>query len=292
MEKTFEHSKTDAKGPPRPVIASFSEPVDFVQAMIHFLKQTDSRFSVLAASKKLRRLSPALVSLVIKKKRALSLDRVEEFSQLLRLTMAEKIYFREWVSGAFTENNLNNHSVRASRRKELSSDWLRDWINPYVKDCFQIPQVQIDPSLALRHLANLAQPARIKKSIHFLLSEGHLRRTLDGKIVTETPLTVTDPARQVGGVPSAPLSVEKIRQFHKGALQVARTAIDTHPASERYANTIILPLTENHYQQLVGLVQEFAEKIKDFSAEVGSQAEGDRLYQVVVHLSPTGGKFE
>ncbi len=139
-----------------------------------------------------------------------------------------------------------------------------------------MPEIQNDPSLVYKQLAHLGTPHRLEKSIQFLLSEGHLRRTLDGRIVTDTPLTITDPQ----------ISSQKIRQFHKGALSVAKMALDSHPITERYANTFILSVDETQYQEMIQLIQDFAEKMKDFA----SQSHGDRLYQLIINASPTGGK--
>ncbi len=249
--------------------------------MISYLRTSEKSFTILSATRSLRKVSPALVSLILQKKRQLTLDRVEEFAKLLRLSASEKSYLRVWLErrqNSKLDASDTSKFTPEKNRKDVSTHILKDWINVYVKDCFQIPAVQADRSLIFRQLANLASPQRIERSIEFLLSEGHLRKTLEGKIVTETPLTVTDPQ----------ISSDKIRQFHKGALNVAKAAIDSHPASERYANTFIVPVDEERYQELVGLIQDFAEKMKDFAA----QTSGNRLYQVVINLSPTGGKFE
>jgi uncharacterized protein (TIGR02147 family) len=264
----------------RPVIASFSDPVEFVRAMIAYQKQSDPAFSILSATKSLRKVSPSLVTLILKGKRKLTLDRVEEFSKLLKLTASEKIYLKNWIDHQNSpQKEMPVHfGVSEKNRKDVGQHILSDWINVYVKDCFEIPAVQSNPELIYRQLANIASPKRIEKSMQFLLREGHLRKTIDGKIVTEVPLTVTDPQ----------VSSQKIRNFHKGALGIAKHALESHPANERYANTLILSMDEGKYQELVQVIQEFAEKLKDFASE----SEGPRLYQVLVNLSPTGGKFE
>ncbi len=262
----------------RPVLANFDDPIDFLRAMADYLKQIEKDFTIVKGTRNLRKVSPALVTLVLQKKRQLTLDRVDEFSKLFRLTAAEKSYLRLWLEKRLKpEEGIEAKPNLSKSRKEVSAHILKDWINVYVKDCFQIPEIQAQPDLVYRQLANLAQPQRIAKAIDFLLREGHLRKTLEGKIVTETPLTVTDPQ----------ISNDKVRKFHAGALSLAKTALESHPASERYANTFIMPLNEAQYQELVQLIQEFSEKIKDFAA----QTEGHRLYQLIVNVSPTGGKF-
>jgi uncharacterized protein (TIGR02147 family) len=263
----------------RPTISAYSSPADYVRDMIQFRKATEPGFSVHKATQSLRRVSPALVSLVVRSKRALTIDRVEEFARLLDLNPTEKFFFRTWVSGMADKDFVETAQAVRSR-KIANTSILNDWINLYVKDLFLIPAVQKDPSLVERQLLSVVPPRRVQKAIEFLLREGHLRRTLEGHIVIDTTLSVTDP-----GVPS-----RKIRQFHKGALSLARQALDLYGTNERLANTILVTLDEKRHHELRQLFQEFAEKLQDFAAQDTPQAE--RLYQVLLNLSPVGGKLE
>lgn len=266
----------------RPIISDFQDPVEFMRAMIEYRKKTERSFSVHAATASLRKVSPALVSLILKKQRKITLDRVEEIAKLLQLNASEKIYFKNWLErnerGA--EESDKPGDANSRQRKEVSTHILSDWINVYVKDCFQLEKVQKQPSLVHQYLASYAHPKRIDKAIEFLLREGHLRRTMDGRIVVEANLAVADPK-----VPS-----KKIRQFHKGAMGVAKTALDLFPPTERLANTLIMPLNEKSYADLTELIREFSERLQDFAAQ--NQEPGERLYQLIVNLSPTGGKVE
>jgi uncharacterized protein (TIGR02147 family) len=261
----------------RPTISAYSDPADYVRDMIQFRKSAEPGFSVHRATKNLRRVSPALVSLVVRKKRNLTLDRVDEFARLLELNVTEKFFFRNWVGGMHDKDFIEAHATPRSR-KVASTSILNDWINLYVKDLFLIPAVQRNPSLVELQMRSVATPRRVQKAIDFLLREGHLRRTLGGGIVIDTTLSVTDP-----GVPN-----RKIRQFHKGALGLAKQALDLYPTNERLANTFLIALDNKRHAELRGLFQEFAEKLQDFAAQDTPQAE--RLYQVLLNLSPVGGK--
>lgn len=270
----------------RPQITSYSEPADYLRDMILYRKIQEPAFSVQAATKPLRKVSPALISLIINKKRSLTLDRVDEIAKLLKITPLEKAFLRDWVeSKNRPAEAIKNRSESIQKRsKETSTHILTDWINVYVKDCFEIPEIRNNPELIYQQLAHIAPRGRIQKSMQFLMREGHLRKTLDGHIEVETPLTVTDPQ-----VPS-----RKIRQFHRGALQIARNAIEIHPVHQRFANTLLVPLTDEGYNQLVEMIREFSEKLKEFAAH-STQDEtakpGARLIQVTVNACPTGGKI-
>lgn len=266
----------------RPIISEFEDPVVYFEAALRFRKKTEPGFSVLNACKGLRRVSPTLISLIIKRKRKITIDRIDELAKLLNLNASEKYYLKNWIisleRGAPSQAPSKVHEAQRNR-KEVATSILNDWINVYVKDFFQLPAIQKHPQSIHDQLMHVASGERVKKSISFLLREGYLRKNLKGEIVIDVNLAVADPK-----VPSV-----KIRNFHKGALKLAKLALDLYPPSERIANTLIMPLNEKKYSELVELFQEFAEKLKDFAAD--SDEPADRLYQLIFNLSPVGGKL-
>lgn len=263
----------------RPAISDYQDMVDFVRDMLAYRKKTEKSFSVLSATQTLRKISPTLVSLILQRKRKITYDRIEEMARLLNLNFQEKIYFRHWLLGESAESVPE--SKAASRRKEVSHHILNDWLNVYVKDCFQMPRIQKNPQLIYQQLGALAPRPRIEKALDFLLREGHLRKTLDGKIVIETNLAVAV---------DSPVPVKKIRQFHKNALGIAKNALDLFPPTERFASTMTIPLNEKSYGEVLEIVKEFAARLQNFAAH--DEETGERLYQFVLNLSPTGGKSE
>jgi uncharacterized protein (TIGR02147 family) len=262
----------------RPIITQYKNPVDFLRDMIAFQKKTERNYSVHKVTKNLRRVSPALISLIISGKRKITIDRVEELSTLLRLNAKEKFYFRAMIQhDDFVEDVEKPKTQVQPHRREVESHFLKDWLNIYVKDLFQIPAYQKRADMVISQLSLLANPKRVKRSLEFLLREGYLRRTLDGKIVPETRLAVADPQ-----IPN-----EKIRQAQKAMLSVAKIALDFYPSSERFSNALTIPLDARAYQELTELIQEFAERLKDFAEK--NDRPGERLYQLIVNLSPVGG---
>jgi hypothetical protein len=53
---------------------------------------------------------------------------------------------------------------------------------------------------------------------------------------------------------------------------------------------MIIPVDEERHQELRELIAEFAEKLKDFAAR--NPETGNRLYQLVINLSPVGEKLK
>jgi hypothetical protein len=87
-----------AKTGSRPAIGDFSSPADFLKAMLVHRKQVDASFSVVEATRGLRKLSSSLVSLAVSGKRKITLDRADEFAKLMQLNAKERAYFRAWIA--------------------------------------------------------------------------------------------------------------------------------------------------------------------------------------------------
>lgn len=267
---------------PRPQLSEYDDMVNYLTDMLQFRKKTERGFSVSGQCRRLRRVSPALISLIKQRKRRITLDRVNELAKLMNLTTDEKKFFLhrvEWLCRNEEDSMepFENEAPPQHRRREVNTGILNDWINVYVKDLFQIPEIQKNPQKVFNTLASVASPKRVEKSIQFLIKEGHLKKTLNGEIVIDENLSVADPR-----VPS-----EKIRKFHKGALQYARQAIDTVAPERRMANCLIVPLNSEAYDEMMQLVDEFTENLKRF-AERDAEP-GDQLHQLVLNISPIGG---
>lgn len=144
----------------RPVISGYKDPVDYMRDVIRFRKEAEDGFTVVSATKGLRRISPALVSLILK--RSLTLDRVDEFTKLLDLNAAERFYFKNWLIRL--DDRRRNRTVESepevhARRKEVAAAFLNDWLNAYVKDFFHIPAIQKNTML-IKNLSQSMRPSR------------------------------------------------------------------------------------------------------------------------------------
>lgn len=253
----------------------------FFKERLTQIKKERPRFSITKECKTLRKVSPTLVTLILQGKRKITLDRTDELSQLLKLSSAEKQYFKSLIQKELPENKKANDidisdSYRIRARNEVSDSMLKNFINFYVKDAFQIKEIQKNPKLIYKVLGFLASEKKINQSLHFLLKEGYLRKTLDDSIVLDQPLSVKEPVD----------SHLLVRKFHKKALNLALNGLDLVPSNKRLANTFILPVDDSTYDDLTLLIKNFSEQLKKFCETKALQ--GDRLYQITINLTPTG----
>lgn len=304
----------------RPILTEQENPAEYLRVMLDYRRSIEPDFSIKSAVKTLRRVSPALVTLIIKGQRRITLDRVEELAKLMKLTANEKFTFRNWIA---TDLNIVDEqepveepapangemalpisttvscvapvvpthektSPKSQSKKpktneharEASLSLLNDWLNVYVKDLLSIPKYQKAPHLIQGNLKGLATPVRIEKAIQFLHREGYIRRRADGSWVLDTPLVVTEPKD----------AQAKVRRFHKAGLAIASRNLEIFGPKERLANTMTVPLNDETYEELRNLISDFAEELKDFATR--NRDRGNRLYQVVLNLSPIGAKQE
>src|SRR5690606_8899212 len=89
-----------------------------------FLKATERSFSVLQACKRLRRCSPALITLIRKRERQITLDRVDDLAKLMRLSAREKQYFKDWISVLQDEGAALKLMRLSAREKQYFKDWI------------------------------------------------------------------------------------------------------------------------------------------------------------------------
>lgn len=267
----------------RPLILEYDSSQKYFRDQIRYLKSTERNFSLPQRCKKLRKISPTLVTLIIQGKRRITLDRIDEVSELLKISGTEKIYLKRiiQIENSDPKNKILNLTSKPifsgiTPRNKLSESILNQPLYLYVKDAFQIPEVQNDHHKIYGHLSFIASPEKINKAIQFLLREGYLRKTVDNKIVIENPLSIAEPLE-----PHL-----KVRNIHKKSLKVTHASLDLIEMQERLANLFIIPLSNENKTELIKMINEFSEKIKAFS-EVQS-LEGQRLYQLIIHLNPTG----
>lgn len=265
----------------RPVLFNYEDLNAFVRDMIAFRKQEDSDFTVAKYCEGFERCSTALVSSIATGKRKLTFDRVPEMAILLGLSARERFHLKERVSrnkGKAKEKGKDSSAQPVNPKRQRSSAFLlKNWLHPFVKDAVRLEAVKKNRNAIFELLGGIASKARIQQSLKFLLLHGYLRLNQDGQWVESEVLNV------LGDRDAS----AKIRQFHKKTLDIARDGIEVYPMEERLAQALLLPLDEESYAELLEVIKEFAEKIQTFSET--HQKHNRRLYQLILHLTPTGG---
>jgi uncharacterized protein (TIGR02147 family) len=275
-----------AAGPLRPNLFDYQSVPEFIADMLAWQRKTDPMFSVSGRAPRVGGCSKALVTRVANGSRRLTRDRVAGSSQLLGLTHQEQQYLDRWVSaaGAPPRRTASKRGERREPRAEKPhrprNHLLSDWLNPYVKDCLTLRGFRPEPQVIHRLLGGMASPRRIARSLEFLFREGFFRRKPDGDVVLDEQIEYT-----TDDVPDA-----RIRQFHKRSLEIARRGIDAYSADQRRADAYVLALNDENLAKLKTLLAQCMDEIVRFRQD--HVTDDQRLYQVVMHLTPLGGSSD
>lgn len=267
----------------RPDIFAYENACTFVHDMIAWKKASEHGFSVRRKVENLRRCSPALVTLIARGKRRLSPDRVPEFAKLLQLSNAEQRMLLLLSGEKEQENSPPIVPILKQKqplRHGVRTGLFQPWFHLHLWEAARLPAFRTDAHALFQLLRGIATPTALGKSIRYMLSEGFLRRTLDGRIVPDHPtLETTDE------VPS-----EQIRKLHVQSLHLAARLVGELPVKEREAGMVLMSLSEDGFQKLKNLIKNFNETLTQFSEE--NAAGGDCLYQVVVNAVPVSVRLK
>ncbi len=276
--------------PDRPVIFEHTSIAEYLSVMLVWHREATPEFSIRSEVARCGGISHTQVSRLASGKRRLTRDLVEPLARLLRLKGDERVYFDRWVKSDRTKiqgvgATVKDQSieVRPGRKRNAQNHLLQDWLNVYVRDAVKLKGFSPDATQLFHALGGIASPQRIQRSLNFLLREGFLRRTLDGKIVqNEVLVTSSD------GVPN-----HKVRAFHRQALKIAHRNLDLLPVSSRQEAALIMHLNPDSVAELRQLLKEFYERLLQFAEDRPDDNEG--LYQVLINFTPisgvgTGGK--
>ncbi len=257
------------------MVYDYGLPADFLASLLAHYKSTGS-FSLRQRAAKVGSCSQALVSQILHGKRQLNRSNLPEISAIFKLTQLEQEYLDQKLSARVHQVDAREGARAAGEPRLPQNHLLSDWLNPYVKDIVYLKGFRLETETLFSLLQGIAPAQRIKKSVDFLLREGFWRRSASGKVVLETEAVVT-----TNGIPH-----EKIKSFHRKALELALRGLKTLPVHQRKASTVLVSVDENKMDELRGIIDAFQKQLLDF---IEKNPNGrDALVQITTHLTPVG----
>lgn len=258
----------------RPFVKEYSDPVLFLQDMLTWRKVNEPGFSVRRACEGLLRCSPQLVTMILKRERRITVERLPALAALLRLSESELESFAALAGLSVEASPPEAPSARRRPCAPAQESLLAPWQNVYVWSLVRLAAFRPDPDDISRLVARLFSPAAAARSLRFLTHHGFLRWTPGKRLVPDDPhLETTDD-----------VASEQIRSFHRKALQIASDLTFTTPVNEREAHTILLNLNESSFEILREKLRQVAKEVMEFAD--GRETESERLYQVVINAVP------
>jgi uncharacterized protein (TIGR02147 family) len=264
----------------RPVVFDYGVAHLFLQDLLKHLKASKKSFSLRQRVAKVGGCSQSMISQVINGQRQLTRDNLPKVAQVLALTSSEIKFLDSLMLKKLNSNSLDSTDYKKSEDKEPKNHILTDWLNPYVKDLAQLRGFKADPEVLKKMLNGLAPAAKIEKSIQFLLHEGFWRKNVNGQVVPEENYVAS----------TNEIANEKIRHFHKKALQIAHDGVENFTPQQRKASTVLMSINEEHVPELRSLLDSFEDQLMAF-IEKYPQGQ-DAVVQVALHMTPVGERYE
>lgn len=259
----------------RPLVFDYESVADFLKAIAAHNKSKSKHYSVRRAIAEVEGCSTSLISQVLNGNRRLTRDQLPSFAQVFRLNETEVKYIDEQLKGRVKV--APQSEIKPPKSNKTSNHILNNWLNVYVKDTCELSTFKFDAQTIHRLLGGIAPIKRIQKSMDYLIYEGFWKKTSSREVkVDENAIETTC------DVPS-----EKIRQFHRQALDIAKKGLETYPTDRRFVSTHLLSVDQQAKAELNLMIRKFQQEVKDFiEAHPGGSEE---LLQINLCMTPIGG---
>lgn len=270
----------DSKAKPaRPIVYDYGSEVEFLSDLLKFYK-SQGHFSLRQRALKVGGCSQGLISQILNGKRQLNRENFPVVAEVFKLTKLESQFIDSKLFARVRKLSASELAALAPKQRKPQNHLLSDWLHPYVKDLVNLKGFQAEPEILYSMLKGIAPIGRVQKSIQFLLREGFWRTSTDRRVVPEDSAVVT----------TQEIPNEKIRAFHKRALEIAARGLSAFPPTRRKASTVLISVDEEHLDELRGMVDSFQHQLLEF---IEKHPNGrDSLVQVTIHLTPVGDRHE
>ncbi len=247
-------------------------------------KANTKAFSYRYFSRKAGYSSPNFLKLVIEGKRNVSSDSIDRFAKALKMTAAERRFFRDLVdfcqAETVEEKNKAFDRVAASRRFRKARRlerafflYLSRWFYVAIRELAASAEFTTDPVWIAAQLVPPIKPAEAAEALEALLELGLLVEGEDGRITRgETSVTTGHEVRALG-----------VKNYHRQMLQRAAESMKLVPQRYRDVSALTVCISPS-------AVSEFKERIHAFRE--GMLDLGDRddnptaVYQLNIQFFP------
>lgn len=231
-------------------------------------------------------MDPAQFHRIVRGRTPLPFRYVPAISELFGMDRRAAAYFEELLrcdrARSKEERNRSHERLAALRGVATrpvdanQADYYGHWRHSVIRSLVGLGGVRGDGSSLGSLCIPPVSPQDAKRSVDLLLELGMAERDeTDGKLrLSEAHVTTGT------GVPS-----EVIRGFHRQAIELAKDALETIPASERDISAVTASVDADSLDLLRELARELRQKVQALS---NGTREPDRVFQMNIQLFPVG----
>ncbi len=267
-------------------IYSYSDPREWLAAIMDARKAEDPKFSLRAFSKELGYNNPSMLSEVLRGTRSFRKDLADRIGQLLCLDTRETQYLSLMLASKVAGANPSDlqdiltaarGSGRQSQEKEtLTLDQFRiiaDWYHLAILEMIDLEGFKEDSYWISKKLGGKITPVQASLAMDRLFRLDLIKR-LPGRKIAKTNKEIFV---GMSGIPNTAL-----RAHHKSFLDLAKDAIERTPLDRRtgYGTNIAVKLSD--LPRIKALVKKFHEDLHEFHVEKS----GEDVYHVNLQVFP------
>lgn len=266
----------------KPSVYNYSDPVEFMLAVLNEKKQKNPRFSLRAWSKQLKLSQPILLSRVLKSQRPINAELTRTLCTSLSMNGDERRYFELLVLHkncvSIEQKEATAALLRSSNPGQqfssLEVDEFRliaDWYHPAILELAELKDFRNDAKWIAERLGEGVTVELVERALDRLLRLGLLHKNEAGRLHRKDmgPLRI-----------SGQKSSEAVRQYHRQMIDKAVVAIDGQKLEQRYLAATTLPVTQAAVEEIKKIIMRCQEEL----AGCASRGEAEHVYQVNFQL--------
>lgn len=266
-------------------VFNYHDPVEFLNASLKSTQQKNPSFSLRSWAKQLGLSHPAMLSMVLSKKRSLlpslSSKISEQFKTTGKFTETEARFFDILVLFAnakgIEERNFYEGILSSLKPDQkfstLDLDQLNvisEWYHSAILEMTYLKNFNSDPRWISLKLGESVNETQVTAAIERLLRLGMLEKSKSGKL-KRTSAQLATPT----DIPS-----KSLRKYHSEMMNKAQTALEAQTIEQRDITSMTLSIDTKKLPEAKKMIRDFRRKLAKFMGD----AQGDSVYQLNVQL--------
>jgi uncharacterized protein (TIGR02147 family) len=265
-------------------VFNYSDPIDYLNASLRVMQETNPRFSLRSWSKQLGLNHVAMLSMVLNRKRRLlpsfSSKISEQFLKQGRFTQNEARYFDMLVlfsNASSTEEKNFYQRILSELRPDrefvtLDLDRIRfmsDWYHIAILEMTFLKDFNSDPRWISLRLGENVNERQVKDAVDRLIRLSLLEKTKQGLRKTESIL------ESPSDVPS-----QALRDFHSQMIRKSLDALEKQEIQKREISSQTMAISREKIPEAKRMIRDFRKKMSRFL----ESDKNDAVYQLNVQL--------
>jgi uncharacterized protein (TIGR02147 family) len=256
---------------------------DFLRDAFAALKAKDPSFTYRKIASELELGSIGHITWIIQGKRNLTLKMSDKFISLLQLNQKEATYLKLLISFTNSKKHIEKKfyfekiaSVQSSTNKIVSKDKFQFWDKWYysvMREMVGIHKISDNYKETAKLFIPRISPSDAEEALNLLENLDLIKKDENGCYLKMDNVVTT-------GEDWESLA---IKQFQMEMLDLAKTALEKTPKSERDISTVTLSISESGFEELRKMFKEFRQKI---IALARTDSNAERIYQVGLQIFP------